>query len=1130
VPTFQPIAVQKNSGDVGSVSNTFNNAVIVPKPTNTADGDLLVAFIYGQAGGSTVTPPSGWTLVATDNSVSPRAMYIGVKPIPSAAAETATSYNFGLSTNMRNCGVIFRVTGANLADPVDVVESAMTGYLTGGNPVGSITTTNDGDLILQFIWTNDASYVTGISFADTFGSPDVGVVATPASGNTSAIDVLYYVQTSAGATSTSNTIVRTPAPANGRVIAVSLNADPANVTLTADWSSTTTLGASGAGPQAGTAAWGSSSAMAASATVPRVPPTLLLGGSDSTTATNSSGIPIGGHITGNKPANTQDGDLLLAFVVAQTTLNNTTERDTIPPAGWTRLGPAQTDTGAFRPVGVWALPVPSAAALTATSWDWGNASLAAASRMIVVIARVINADISSITDDGHTAMIAGSIGITQVVYTGLTTTLANDLVLGIAHATGTAAMGWPVYTTPSPLTKVLDVNTTSPNGSGSGDNLYVATNVYTSPGSVGTLTLTASVAQSALSGFLVAIRGRTVTSQPNTAAWGSSSAMGSSAVSTAPSIAPTSISSMGFSPKYVYGSRAAMSSATSLGAAFLNPVQAFLRDLPMYVSHRGGDGDWVQNTTVAYANSVAWSRKLALEVSIVPTSDGFFMLSDSASTDAAFGTTGGDIRTQTKAQLKLLRTTVGGYPPMFFDEDILPVYGGPSSANPRVIFLDNKYANNVSAVLDTMDANGGPAWWVCKAGGTTSSWPVAAKARGYTCWGYWFPTDTAAGNLNATTAGRFDLLGLQYNDTDAQYTAAAAFGKPLLSHVIFSQANATAAFSHPGVTVSGLMVAGIMEVVPGDVHAAMQSASAFGAAATVVQRANVAAWGSSTAMSPHAVIQKTGAAAMASTSSLAASGIRIAFAHGPAMSSHTAFAAAVKYIDPETVAFRSVTAFLARYATVRSAQTMAMVSTTSFPNIADKRTTHGTTAMLSSTAFTGSYQRSMKAGSRMTSVSRLAFARSIIAGTASMTSVSSMHGTAKRATTGHLGFTSVSAFALSSGTVRNKEWLVMRSATAFAASPTQTSGFKIAMFSHTSMHGLGEIALTIAWQSVILWDPPAQVTFLESVGMISATQATFFASPVSSIRPFPLSARLTSERLTSPSITASLTSGRADTT
>ena len=46
-----------------NVSGTSANSVTVTKPSQTADGDLMIAVTCGPVG--TVTPPAGWTLMGT---------------------------------------------------------------------------------------------------------------------------------------------------------------------------------------------------------------------------------------------------------------------------------------------------------------------------------------------------------------------------------------------------------------------------------------------------------------------------------------------------------------------------------------------------------------------------------------------------------------------------------------------------------------------------------------------------------------------------------------------------------------------------------------------------------------------------------------------------------------------------------------------------------------------------------------------------------------------------------------------------------------------------------------------------------------------------------------------------------
>src|SRR5580765_82016 len=90
------ITLPTGAGNVTTNGASPSNTIAVAKPTNTADGDTLVAAIFFRDDLDTITAPSGWTQVGPLNQTNETfAMY--VKPIPSAAAETATSYTFSTS-------------------------------------------------------------------------------------------------------------------------------------------------------------------------------------------------------------------------------------------------------------------------------------------------------------------------------------------------------------------------------------------------------------------------------------------------------------------------------------------------------------------------------------------------------------------------------------------------------------------------------------------------------------------------------------------------------------------------------------------------------------------------------------------------------------------------------------------------------------------------------------------------------------------------------------------------------------------------------------------------------------------------------------------------------------------------
>jgi len=219
------VAIQAHfaAGDFTTSISTSSASAVLNKPTNIADGDLLVAFIYCQTSGGSITAPAGWSLLSADFS-SPRTCGWYYKPIPSAAGEAPTSYTFTYSTGSRNVNVLFRVTGADLTNTVDVVSTTMASYGgTAAAAASGITTTRDGSLVLCGTYINDGTAQTG-TFTQPSGYTDIWQGQTP-SGNTSAVDVSGLVQAIAGATGTA-TVTRSYVPTSGHAWLVAIAALP----------------------------------------------------------------------------------------------------------------------------------------------------------------------------------------------------------------------------------------------------------------------------------------------------------------------------------------------------------------------------------------------------------------------------------------------------------------------------------------------------------------------------------------------------------------------------------------------------------------------------------------------------------------------------------------------------------------------------------------------------------------------------------------------------------------------------------------------------------------------------------------------------------------------------------------
>lgn len=106
------------AGDLETATSDSANALTANKPANTADDDLLVAYVCFRNSGATITPPSGFEELGFSDFNATWGIY--GKPITDAASEPA-SYEFTTAgAGSSRCTLaIFRVTGANLTTPKD---------------------------------------------------------------------------------------------------------------------------------------------------------------------------------------------------------------------------------------------------------------------------------------------------------------------------------------------------------------------------------------------------------------------------------------------------------------------------------------------------------------------------------------------------------------------------------------------------------------------------------------------------------------------------------------------------------------------------------------------------------------------------------------------------------------------------------------------------------------------------------------------------------------------------------------------------------------------------------------------------------------------------------------------------
>lgn len=268
------------------------------------------------------------------------------------------------------------------------------------------------------------------------------------------------------------------------------------------------------------------------------------------------------------------------------------------------------------------------------------------------------------------------------------------------------------------------------------------------------------------------------------------------------------------------GAKAPLAKVYQVGTG-VQTVSAMLAKSGFVVGHMGARWDEVEGSMEGFTRALMWDAD-ALMISLARTSDGqFFILNDTKYLDRmTLGNSAGttlDSSTMTWAQVQAYdqgsywtkRATSTPRRPYMLLTDFLAAY---PTAGP--IFLDPKTISSTyfSAILDIMDANGGPSRFIGKSYCTGTGWAQAVHARNasYKTWGYFYASEIAAGTVNLDTLEPYwDLLGLDHAGASAQWTQVLAKGKPVIGHIAKTRANYDTAISKGA---SGVMCEGVAEV------------------------------------------------------------------------------------------------------------------------------------------------------------------------------------------------------------------------------------------------------------------------------------------------------------------------------
>lgn len=252
-----PVALT-GTGNVTTGSNASATSVTANKPANVADGDVFVAGFYhrnARADTTTITVPAGWNPLGTVN-VLDETFGLYFKPVPSASAETATSYTWSVTSggNGRTMLAICRVTGVKLSAVQDAAgaQAAHTGLSSITDP--AVTAMSDQALLLAFNIAHTSSSSQPL-FTPPTGMTEVAAVQITNTGPSSSSMQIAQQQLSASGTTGTRVFAIAPTAANsgGYMVTIAPPASgAATLSSTSSMTATATVGYSAAATLAST--------------------------------------------------------------------------------------------------------------------------------------------------------------------------------------------------------------------------------------------------------------------------------------------------------------------------------------------------------------------------------------------------------------------------------------------------------------------------------------------------------------------------------------------------------------------------------------------------------------------------------------------------------------------------------------------------------------------------------------------------------------------------------------------------------------------------------------------------------------------------------------------------------------
>lgn len=158
--SFRAAATKDQTGPGGT-------SIVINKPANTADSDLLVASIQSNAA-DTHTGPAGWTKIREDTSAGNQKASVWRKIAASEGASWTWTVQAGGNLWI---GTVLAYTGIDTSTPSDVDSGQNSNSSTATSPSVTTTATDDLDARVYQTWTTNSVTLDGsLSSRVNFGT------------------------------------------------------------------------------------------------------------------------------------------------------------------------------------------------------------------------------------------------------------------------------------------------------------------------------------------------------------------------------------------------------------------------------------------------------------------------------------------------------------------------------------------------------------------------------------------------------------------------------------------------------------------------------------------------------------------------------------------------------------------------------------------------------------------------------------------------------------------------------------------------------------------------------------------------------------------------------------------------